>query len=226
MIDNCLIETANHLAINGCFWRNLGLCNGKIGIAIFLFHYSRYSTEDSYKYIAENLIDDVYNEMHDMLTIDLEDGYCGIGWGLQHLYNYKFICGDINQILLEIDEKIMERDVVRIKDKGILNGLGGILHYVLIRLSNNINNNIFDADYLLRLSLSSEKIIDLKSESEIITLAQSYLSYYKSNKLNYYDKDLINLLSDSRIYKNDEFKELNWLGRNNKIMKNTKLVIL
>ena len=148
--DNELLQRiANHLIINSSFLDNLGLFHGKMGIVIFFYHYSRYTNNPIYEEFAGELLDEIFEEIHDKLPIDFENGYLGIGWGIEYLAEQKFIDGDTNDILADIDKKVMERDIRRISDVSLNNGLEGVLHYVLARLQNkNDTIQLFDKEYL------------------------------------------------------------------------------
>ncbi|WP_226790270.1 hypothetical protein [Bacteroides fragilis] len=91
-----------------------------------------------YEKIAGELLDNVLEEVHNYLPYDLANGYCGIGWAIEYLSEQKFIEGNINEILRNLDEKIMERDVRRISDETLSSGLEGVFLYVLTRSMGNL----------------------------------------------------------------------------------------
>ena len=90
------------------------------------------------------------------MPINLETGLCGIGWGIEYLIQNGFMEGDSNEILTEIDKKVMERDLRRIKDLSLETGLMGISSYINIRINNAditaIHTN-FDDLFLLEWNL-------------------------------------------------------------------------
>ena len=57
---------------------DIGLFDGKMGIAIFFFHYARYSGLSVYEKFANELLDDVCEEVSMQMPITLGDGLCGI----------------------------------------------------------------------------------------------------------------------------------------------------
>ena len=65
-------------------------------------------------------MDEIYEDIHDTLPINFENGYLGIGWGIEYLAEQKFINGDTNEILEDIDKKIMERDIRRVSDMSLI----------------------------------------------------------------------------------------------------------
>lgn len=125
----------NHLALNGSFVDDIGLFYGKMGISIFLYHYGRYANEPMYQLLGENLIEDIYENIHENMPVTMDKGLCGIAWGICSLLENNFLEGDTDEILSDIDNKIMERDPIRITDLSFNTGLEGIWSYVQARIS-------------------------------------------------------------------------------------------
>ena len=55
-----------------------GLYNGRLGMAIIFYEYSRYSRDALYEQFADEILESVM-ELPDNLSLDLADGLCGIG---------------------------------------------------------------------------------------------------------------------------------------------------
>lgn len=143
-----------HLTINSSLLENLGLFHGKMGIVLFFSHYARITQSEYYADLAGLLLDEIYEEIHQDLPINLENGLCGIGWGIEYLIQYDFMEGDTDKILAYIDRKVMEINPLIIHDLSIRNGLAGIVFYVTARLNAKRHNNIlpFDNTYLVLLN--------------------------------------------------------------------------
>ena len=58
-VDDCLLRIANVLLLNASFLDNPGLLNGKMGIAIFFYHYSRFTKNKIYENFAGVLVDEI-----------------------------------------------------------------------------------------------------------------------------------------------------------------------
>ena len=129
-----LLRIARHLIVNSSYTDNLGLFDGKIGIVIFFAHLARYSRKKIYDDFAGKLLDEVYAQIHTETPINFKNGLCGIGWSMEYLLQNDFIEGNSNDVLAGIDEKIMERDPLRVCDKSFETGAAGILFYILTRL--------------------------------------------------------------------------------------------
>ena len=132
--------------LNGCSSQDISLCNGRMGLILFFSHCFRDTGIQMYDDIAEELFNDISEDIHTKLPIDFRDGLCGIGWGIEYLIQNGFAEGS-NEILEEIDLKIMEKDVRRIKDFSFETGLEGIAWYVLLRLKSPYPSENFDATY-------------------------------------------------------------------------------
>lgn len=203
-----LQRIANHLIINSGFIDNLGLLHGKMGIVIFFYHYSRYNLEKIYHQIADEIMVDIINELHDELPIDLANGYCGIGWSIAYLLQNKFIEGKVNEVLEEIDSKIMERDVCRIKDYKLYTGFEGILHYVIFRLSLSEYLGPFDKKYIDSIYDTSRELMKMEQYNTLSKLATQYISW-SQGKILYYDPDaLIKGLIKQNKYQLDKITNL------------------
>lgn len=77
-----------------------------MGIAIFFYKYARKLNNNLYNDFANELLDEIYEDVNDMIPIDFKLGLSGIGWGIDYLHYNNFVYGDIDEILLPIDDKI------------------------------------------------------------------------------------------------------------------------
>ena len=172
-----LERIANHLLINSSFLDDLGLFHGKMGIVIFFYHYSRYTNEPMYELLGENLIENIYENIHKNMPVTMDKGLCGIAWGLCSLLEDNFLEGDVDEILSDIDNKIMERDPIRITDLSFNTGLEGIWCYVQKRIAYAKKTQRvlpFDEKYRDEIGKSIQKMgISLKVSSplDVITIA-------------------------------------------------------
>lgn len=139
-----------YLTINGSYLNDLGLFHGKMGIVLFFSELAHASQNSAYEDLASNLLGEIYEEIHYDLPINLENGLCGIGWGIEYLVQHGLMEGDTDEILSDIDQKVMEINPLRMKDFCFRRGLGGIACYVLARLNASRQSKTlpFDDDYL------------------------------------------------------------------------------
>lgn len=145
--DILLRQIADHLVVNSSFLTNLGLFHGKMGIVLFFVHYARYTDNAIYEEYAGDLLDEIFEDIHAGITLDFENGLSGIGWGLLYLLKNHFMEGDLDEVLLDIDQKMMEINLSRVVDPSVERGLGGYLSYLLERLSVASEHSLFDKGY-------------------------------------------------------------------------------
>lgn len=105
-LDTHLQYIVNLLLSNSGSVYNIGLLNGKMGIAMFLYQYSRYSKNQLYENFAGNLIDEIYEEINYGLSVDFANGLMGIGWGFEYLVRENFLEANTDEVLSEIDNLV------------------------------------------------------------------------------------------------------------------------
>ena len=142
-----LSQIARHLILNGSFLNNLGLLNGKMGIIIFFYHYAKFTGCSVYRKFADELMEELYEEISRNTPMDFGNGLCGIAWGIMYIIQNGFVKVD-EDVLGDIDEKIMERDVTKMKDFSVETGLAGIGYYAMSRLSVKDGECLLPAYYM------------------------------------------------------------------------------
>lgn len=179
-MDTTLRRISEYLLLKSSYIRDIGLFHGKMGIAVSLFAYANKYDDKLMEEYAWDLLQQVYDGVHSDLPIGLENGLIGIGYGVTLLYENKWVEGELDSILSDVDEKIMELDPRRIKDFSIRSGLGGLLLYLTIRKRANGALATFDSQYLAELH---DKILE--------------------NDLKFREPNLINILNTPSFKEND-----------------------
>ncbi|MCL2651597.1 MAG: hypothetical protein FWD60_11325 [Candidatus Azobacteroides sp.] len=147
-----LQRIARYLMLHSSFTDNIGLLNGKTGIAFFFYHYASYTKRNVYSDFADELIDQIYKEIHINIPLNFKDGLCGIAWSIEYLIQNGFIEGDPDEVLEDLDKRIVEWDVRRVSDYSLETGLTGIACYVISRMKNSgKKNSIICSDYIYEL---------------------------------------------------------------------------
>jgi glycosyltransferase involved in cell wall biosynthesis len=198
-----LINIAQHVILNNGLSPNIGLFNGKLGIVIFLFHYSRYSNNDIYSQFAEKILDDILDNINKNMSFDFHDGLLGIGWGIEYLYQNGFIQGDTNEILEEIDIKVNNIGIESVDDLSFNNGLGGIMCYILSRLytiEKENKPNPFKLDFLSMLYKKVKCILEDDKNSDSFNIFINSVVYFeklsKNKQPSIYDVIYLNIPHD------------------------------
>jgi hypothetical protein len=128
----------NSLILNGSFVDSPGLMHGKTGIAIYFYHLARNTGNTIYEEYAGGLIDEIYKEIHSKTYCDFENGLAGIGWGIEYLIRNKFIEADSNDVLEDIDNRLIHEVTFHPPGNiGLLYGICGYIFYFLNRLLSN-----------------------------------------------------------------------------------------
>ena len=91
------------------FSDNTGLLNGKTGIALFLFHLARATGNSEYEAYAGEMIDQIMESLHETGTADYADGLAGFGVGISYMIRQRFIGGDADEVLADIDRVIRQQ---------------------------------------------------------------------------------------------------------------------
>jgi len=163
-VDRRLQRIANVLLLNASFIDNLGLLNGKMGIAIFFYHYSRYTGNKIFEDYAGELIDEIYEEINTNTPVDFANGLTGIGWGIEYLVKNMFLEADTDEALAEIDSNVYRNSLYRPflldNDKDLF----GFGLYYLTRLREHENdddnlNTLFKKQHLIYLTDDCERIL-------------------------------------------------------------------
>ena len=129
-----LKQIANYILLHGRYQRNIGLFHGKAGIMLTMFLFSQKTGISVYHDFAEDLFDDVQNQLYDNMPIGMENGLAGIAYAMSYLANNNILAFDQNEILSDIDNKIMSVDPRRITDLSFNTGALGIWIYINERM--------------------------------------------------------------------------------------------
>ena len=81
---------------------------GKMGICIYFYYLSRWEDKEEYKQIAEKLLDEITGKLSSKKNVGVAYTSAGIAIGISHLVKEKFIEGDINEILEDMDSHIFK----------------------------------------------------------------------------------------------------------------------
>ena len=169
MIGDRLQRIANVLLLNASFIDNPGLLNGKMGIAIFFYNYSRYSENKIYEDYAGELVDEIYEEINTSTPVNFENGLTGIGWGIEYLVKNGFVQADTNEALEEIDCAIYRH---RINSPVLINTGDDLFGYGFYHIARILGHEIDDND--LNTLIKKYHLIFLADECERLLEQKSY----------------------------------------------------
>jgi hypothetical protein len=143
---------------------SLDLGIGKMGGCIYSY-VSLDFKKNRYKKTAESLLNDIYNSIDSVNSIDLKYGLSGIGLGLRFLIKKKYIYGDVNRVLKDIDDKVFKS----LCNTALIDSfnplfLVNLLYYLSIRLEDQRPNS--ESEYLFQ-ELAIQTINQLYSKIDI-----------------------------------------------------------
>lgn len=166
-----LQKIADYLLLNSQYMRDIGLFHGKMGIVVALYAYANKYNDKLLEDYAWDLFQQVYDSVHSDLPIGLENGLIGIGYGTTLMCEQGWVKCDPNDILADIDAKIMEHDPRRITDFSVRTGAGGLCLYLALRQRVSGLLSTFDKQFLSELQstmLNRETVVPVSNIVEIL----------------------------------------------------------
>ncbi|TKG87813.1 hypothetical protein EYV94_27885 [Puteibacter caeruleilacunae] len=161
----------NALLLKSSFTNNLGLLNGRMGISIYFFHLAKIVRNEIYQDYAEELIDEIYEEINSNTPCDFENGLAGIGWGIEYLVQNNFIDADTDEVLEEFDDRIIHELKYHSPDSiGIKDGLVGLGMYFLKRKKDISDVTPVQARVAEALAIVLKKLKDTINRNETIVI--------------------------------------------------------
>ena len=160
LLSKCMKEEmdkiADYLLLRSGYLQELGLFHGKMGVVVALYLYADAYGDEVMREYAWELFQQVYDGVHTDMPVGLERGLAGIGYGTTFLCKRGLVECSLNDILEDIDRKIMERDPRRLTDMSVRSGLRGLMLYLGLRQSVEAVTT-FDSRYMMELQDTVER---------------------------------------------------------------------
>jgi hypothetical protein len=140
-----------------------GLLYGKTGICLYYYISGRvYSNQQFTKY-AEGLLDEICKNLPST-NINFDFGLGGIGWAIEYLVQNKYITGNTDEILQDIDVLLLKQLTINdgLFNLNFVDGTSGYLYYLIYRLQNQSRNKKFSS----LVKLNKEMFIHLINQTE------------------------------------------------------------
>lgn len=141
--NNQEMNIIHHLIMKSPFHANWGLLEGKMGIALMFFLYSRKKNNKVYADFASELLDEIWDEIDVNLGIGFYNGLSGIGWGIEYLVQHGYVEGNTEEICGDIDAMIKKELFSMEKVLRSESELIGIWYYMSARLYSCLYNKVF-----------------------------------------------------------------------------------
>jgi len=107
-VELCKSIFDDYLTLDNLHNIPIGLFSGKIGICIYLYSQQRNEICNLNNKIADELLDNTINSLDNVNDISLETGLLGACFGLKYLIDKKFVEGNFDKIINDIDDRIFE----------------------------------------------------------------------------------------------------------------------
>lgn len=198
----------------------LGLWNGQMGIAVFLYHYSRITQNKEYDIIAGDILDTIYEKIDYTIPYDYYSGMAGIGAGIEYLIQNNFLEGDADEVLHEFDRFLYAIISSRnCNSVSIRDGICGLGYYFYLRLK----PRHLDQDNLrmLKNKLQIVYIIDwleyfinrtTLSNQEIYDIYLLLLKLYSLDIINFKVNKMINICLSKLSFSEQMYNNYEYLG--------------
>lgn len=125
-IVNYLIMYNRNIPLNSLY-------HGKMGVMVALYIYAVRKQNCDIKEWAWRGLENVLENVYENLPVGLENGFAGIGYGITLLKKEAGLDCNLNEVLFDIDHKIMERAPRRVLDISLRTGARGIWSYLKFR---------------------------------------------------------------------------------------------
>ena len=165
--------------------QDFGLISGMMGQIIAYCLYAERFPNEQWDNAASFLFEEICAALNKELPVTFGRGICGIGWAIIYLQNHHLLADDMKEELQLIDELLMERSPLKIKDLSFTSGIGGILCYVTTRLrciEKDVGSSFFDETYLNELENASRKLLNAKIDYRSRNFAMQFIEYMHHHK--------------------------------------------
>lgn len=182
---NTLDRISHILILKSSYLSDIGLFEGKMGVAIAFANMSIFANNNIYYDCMSDVLDDVLENIHKGLNYGFKSGLSGVGWGIEYLIQHEFVDGDSSEICEEIDNRIMEIDPKRILDQSMEEGFEGLLHYIVYHLQGAIMQNSelpFDRAYLLDVYAACRDFKKSEISNSFALLIDNFISFIETKK--------------------------------------------
>ena len=169
-MDKRLRKITDYLLLKSLYMQDVGLFHGKMGIVLTLYANANRYQDDLIEEYAWDLLQQVYDGVHTDMPLGLENGLAGIGYGTTLLYEHGWVGCDLNDILFDIDAKIMERDPRRLTDYSVRSGIKGLSIYLVERQKSGSPIFTFDNRYLSEIQSILANVSPMISDINIIDI--------------------------------------------------------
>lgn len=165
---------ADYIRFYSPYLPTIDLYHGKMGCLLAMHLYGLQVKSHLYLESADWLLEDVLDHIDERLPLGMEHGLIGLAFGVSLLQRYGEMEVDLNEVLAEIDERIMQFDPRRIKDVSFRSGLLGVMAYLQLRKQCGVVTSI-DTQYIHEINDRCQQLnTELSKDSWTILLTDLF----------------------------------------------------
>ncbi len=185
MTNDILSKIVDYQILRSDWMRDVGFFSGKMGIVTALYFYAACNRDEVLNDYAWELYQQVLDGVNSNMSLGLNTGLAGIGYATSLLRKSGVIECSLNDVLSEVDQKIMERDPRRLSDMSVKSGTSGLLMYIDLRQSIEPITT-FDSLFITELKNAiKDETVDLKKDIiDILTVPSFDMADYLEKPLN------------------------------------------
>lgn len=86
----------------------LGIYTGKMGWCLYLYIMANRYKNEAWNSAATEILCSIFRDIDSVSSVKLSDGLIGIGLGINYLFEQKYVDGDVNNVLKDVDNIIFK----------------------------------------------------------------------------------------------------------------------
>ncbi len=127
-------KIVRYLMLNTHLYPNISLYHGRMGIVLALYSFAERHDKKYISDFAWDMLQEVYKNVNDGMPVGLELGLSGIGYGVTALKKFGVFDCELNDVLTDVDSRIMQFDPRRMTELSYRAGMLGVWNYIRFRL--------------------------------------------------------------------------------------------
>ncbi len=116
------------------FTKDFAIFDGNCGKLLVCMLWAKWQKSEFFERLSSSLYEKITNKVTTVTGVNMSNGLLSLGWTIEFLNQNKLISCDTNEVLGDIDEKVLAINCKRIKDTTLGSGVRGIIAYVYARI--------------------------------------------------------------------------------------------
>lgn len=116
------------------FTKDFAIFDGNCGKLLVCMLWAKWQKSEFFEKLSSSLYEKITNQVTTVIGVNMSNGLLSLGWTIEFLNQNKLISCDTNEVLADIDEKVLALNCRKIKDTTFGSGVRGIIAYVYARI--------------------------------------------------------------------------------------------